>query len=91
MRTRFSLLWPRETNEIINSYERQCRNYSGNRNVNFAQGQIVSVTDYRGGKKSWTKARIVSELIPGVTYLVEVTFDITWKRHSNQLREIVEN
>lgn len=92
IRTRFSLLRPRETDDIVYAAQsRQIKNHKGARHVNFKVGDKVVVTDYRGRKESWAEARIVRELVPGVTYLVEVDSNIIWKRHSNQMREYGDN
>ena len=89
LRTRFSLLRPREIKDTIYmAQNRQVRNHKGARAINFDIGDTVMVTDYRGkGNESWIKAQVIEEIIPGVTFRVEVAPDIIWKRHSNQIRE----
>ena len=92
LKTRFSLLRPRETDEFMYAAQnRQIQNHRGTRIIKFGIGDPVVVKDCRGGRESWTEARIVRELVSGVTYLVEVTPEIIWKRHSNQIRECSEN
>lgn len=92
LRTRFSLLRPRETQQIIYTHQnRQIKNHKGSRMEQFEIGDPVMVTDYRGGKTSWIKGTVVKEIVPGVTFLVEVDSSIVWKRHSNQMRQCNEN
>lgn len=97
LRTRFSLLRPRETESLMyNNQNRQVQNHKGSRNVKFNVDDCVMVTDYRSVKMKWTKAKIKKIIVPGVTFLVEIDGENVWKRHSNQMiessaRAFVEN
>lgn len=92
VKTRFSLLRPEDSKDhIYDTQNRPIINYRDTRSVNFKVGDSVGVTDYREGKINWTKAKIIKEIVPGVTYLVEAAPDVVWKRHSNQMHEMREN
>lgn len=85
LRTRFSLLRPPITSEIIHSHQtRQAKNHRGARVVEFRVGDAVMTKDYRGGKETWTPGVIENEITPGVTYDVKVEGQ-SWKRHANQI------
>ena len=81
----------RAEENVYRAQGRQIRSYGGRRKASFEIGNFVMVTDYRGKMESWVKARIVQELVAGVTYLVELSPNIIWKRHCNQMRECDED
>ena len=64
--------------------EKQKLNSSGNRSVIFKVGQKVVVRDYRRGHKPWIQGVILSESVPGITYIIDVDGS-SWKRHVNQM------
>ncbi|XP_033226013.1 uncharacterized protein LOC117178695 [Belonocnema kinseyi] len=88
LRTRFSLLRPRETeSSMSNNQNRQVQNHTGAKEVKFNIGDCVMVTDHRPGKMTWVKGKIKKNIVPGATFLVEVDTDVMWKWHSNQMVE----
>lgn len=85
LRNRFSLFRPPAI--IEKSYEmleKQCKNSSGNRSVEFNVGEKVMVKDYRKGGKPWIEGVIIRESVPNTTYIIDVNGG-QWKRHVNQM------
>ena len=60
----------------------------GTKARSFELGQAVMVRDYRTGVAKWIRGKVVRVLGP-VTYLVEVKESLQWKRHVDQLRQIM--
>lgn len=69
LKTRFSLMKPPITKEIIESAQKTAiKNYKGKRNVNFSVGQKVYVRDYKNANKAgWSPAIVKNKLGPKIT------------------------
>jgi hypothetical protein len=71
---------------VCDHQSRQIKNYPGNIKKIFQVGDSIMAKEFKqGGKESWSHGKIESVLTPGVTYLVNVGNNVTWKRHGNQL------
>ncbi|XP_031780280.1 uncharacterized protein K02A2.6-like [Nasonia vitripennis] len=83
LRTRLSAISSVACENVERSQERQCRNFKGNRNIEFKKNNVVMAKDYAVDK--WRVAEVVDKLGP-VTYSVSTNDNRTWKRHTDQLR-----
>lgn len=91
LRNRFVLLRPLPVGDT--SYElikKQKENSFTKREDIFIIGEKVMVRDYRKGHKPWIQGVIVSESIPGITYIIDVEGS-NWKRHVNQMLKCNES
>ncbi|XP_031635639.1 uncharacterized protein K02A2.6-like [Contarinia nasturtii] len=87
LKTRFSLLRPPLTKEIIETKQQVAiKNFKGKRSVDFNEGQKVLVRNYKNPNKAgWSKAIIKKKIGPRnyTCLLIHDNRDI--KRHTNQI------
>ncbi|XP_062620772.1 uncharacterized protein K02A2.6-like [Saccostrea cucullata] len=67
--------------------EKQCEVRERRKSVlrKFEPGDSVAVRDYRKDHSQWTSGTVTAQTGP-VSYSVEVTPGVTWRRHADQLR-----
>ncbi|XP_062618993.1 uncharacterized protein K02A2.6-like [Saccostrea cucullata] len=67
--------------------EKQCEVRETRKSVlrKFEPGDSVAVPDYRKDHSQWTSGTVTT-LIGPISYSVEVTPGVTWRRHADQLR-----
>lgn len=80
LRTQLDIMKPNRRNEVLN---KQAKMLSGGRERHLQTGQEVMVRDYRRGGK-WTRGTVHTQTGPR-TYQVQVSPDIMWRRHINQM------
>ena len=87
LRTRLDLLRPDVNNTVQNKQAMQIKNHDRHcRGRQYFVGQKVSVRNFRAGPP-WSVGVIVERLGP-LTYLVQVTSGVFWRRHVEHLRPI---
>lgn len=84
IRTRFDLLKPEITTEVETKQLAQALARKGSRKTDFKEGDWVWVDDHRVHNKMKVLAQIVEQLSP-VTFKVEVSPELKWKRHVDQM------
>lgn len=80
LRTQLDIMKPNRRNEVLNKQDKML---SGGRERHLQTGQEVMVRDYRRGGK-WTRWTVHTQTGPR-TYQVQVSPDIMWRRHINQM------
>lgn len=90
MRTRFDLLKPNVRDTVEKKQLLQVKQRSARRTIEFQVGEEVFVDDHKKGNRSRIKARIKKRLTP-VTYEVEISPALSWKRHVDQMVKILPN
>ena len=87
LRTHLDLLRPDVNNTVQNKQAMQIKNHDRHcRGRQYFVGQKVSVRNFRAGPP-WSVGVIVERLGP-LTYLVQVTSGVFWRRHVEHLRPI---
>lgn len=87
--TRLDLLQPDPEKSVLNRQSSQKESHDGRTGLRtWTEGDNVMVRDFRQAR-SWTAAVIFRVLGP-VTYLVETTDGLKWKRHTDQIKSVLK-
>ena len=80
--TRLDLLKIKLGAKVSIQQKKQATFFNGNRKIDFKIGDVVMAKDIR--KNCWKRSKIIDKLSP-VTFNVQTSDNMIWKRHSDQL------